>query len=157
MHKLQTQLSHSLRINLLVENNNQASIARIFLAMHMNSIMLIVCGFSTILIEYCENLTVSYILSVFSCRANGFPFYLGFILPFLAIYVFNWIMFIVILVSLVRHTTKVAKQRFIRRNVTIAAGLALVLGLGWGFGLAASSNKILMTSPVHSKSYLAFS
>ena len=97
---------------------------------------------STNLIEYNENLTVSYILSVFSCRANGFPFYLGFILPFLAIYVFNWIVFIVILVSLVRHAAKVAKQRFIRSNVTIAAGLALVLGLGWGFGLAASSNKI---------------
>ena len=76
--------------------------------------------------------------SVFSCRANGYPFYLGFILPFLAIYLFNWIMFIVIIVSLVRH----AKKSFKQSNVTIAAGLALVLGLGWGFGLAASNNKI---------------
>ena len=46
------------------------------------------------------------------------------------------------MVSLVRHAAKVANQHFIRSNVTIAAGLALVLGLGWGFGLAASSNKI---------------
>ena len=79
--------------------------------------------------------------SVFSCRANGYPFYLGFILPFLAIYLFNWIVFIVIIVSLVRHA-KVAKKSFKQSNVTIAAGLALVLGLGWGFGLAASNNKI---------------
>ena len=79
--------------------------------------------------------------SAFSCRANGYPFYLGFILPFLAIYLFNWIMFIVIMVSLVRHA-KVAKKSFKQSNVTIAAGLALVLGLGWGFGLAASNNKI---------------
>eukprot|EP00731_Ephydatia_muelleri_P011149 Em0006g43a len=75
------------------------------------------------------------------CRANGYPFYLGFILPFLAIYLFNWIVFIVIIVSLVRHA-KVAKKSFKQSNVTIAAGLALVLGLGWGFGLAASNNKI---------------
>eukprot|EP00731_Ephydatia_muelleri_P011148 Em0006g42a len=72
------------------------------------------------------------------CRANGYPFYLGFILPFLAIYLFNWIMFIVIIVSLVRH----AKKSFKQSSVTTAAGLALVLGLGWGFGLAASNNKI---------------
>ena len=79
--------------------------------------------------------------SVFSCRANGYPFYLGFILPFLAIYLFNWIVFIVIMVSFVRPA-KVAKESFKQSNVTIAAGLALVLGLGWGFGLAASNNKI---------------
>ena len=86
-----------------------------------------------------------------SCRASGLPFYLGFILPFLAIYVFNWIVFVIIMVSLYKHSarsTSVKKPNatggtnYTLRNVLIAAGLALVLGLGWGFGLAASSHSI---------------
>ena len=89
--------------------------------------------------------------TLFSCRATGLPFYLGFILPFLAIYVFNWIVFVMIMVSIGRHTARSAAVRqasessgnaFSLKNVLIAAGLALVLGLGWGFGLAASSHKI---------------
>lgn len=92
-----------------------------------------------------------YASTMFSCRATGLPFYLGFILPFLAIYVFNWIVFVVIMVSIGRHTARSAAVRqasessgttFSLKNVLIAAGLALVLGLGWGFGLAASSHKI---------------
>ena len=89
--------------------------------------------------------------TLFSCRATGLPFYLGFILPFLAIYVFNWIVFVVIMISIGRHTARSAAVKqasessgntFSLKNVLIAAGLALVLGLGWGFGLAASSHKI---------------
>ena len=86
-----------------------------------------------------------------SCRASGLPFYLGFILPFLAIYVFNWIVFVIIMVSLCKHSarsTTVKKPnatggtKYTLRNLLIAAGLALVLGLGWGFGLTASSHSI---------------
>ena len=97
----------------------------------------------------------------FSCRPSGLPFYVGLILPFLAIYVFNWTMFSIIMVSLCRHWTKLRQARqqgmaardppppatktgsdFTLRHVVNSAGLALILGLGWGFGLAASSNDI---------------
>ena len=40
------------------------------------------------------------------------------------------------------NNSKGGSRHKLRNNVTIAAGLALVLGLGWGFGLAASSNNI---------------
>ena len=83
--------------------------------------------------------------TLFSCRATGLPFYLGFILPFLSIYVFNWIVFVVIMVSIGRHLARASESSgtaFSLKNVLIAAGLALVLGLGWGFGLAASNHKI---------------
>eukprot|EP00731_Ephydatia_muelleri_P032625 Em0024g169a len=80
------------------------------------------------------------------CRASELPFYLGFITPFLGIYVFNWIMFTMIIVSLCKQSARSATGKAGNghklRNVLIAAGLALVLGLGWGFGLAASSNNI---------------
>eukprot|EP00731_Ephydatia_muelleri_P016507 Em0009g931a len=80
------------------------------------------------------------------CRASELPFYLGFITPFLGIYVFNWIMFTMIMVSLCKQSARSATVKagngHMLRNVLIAAGLALVLGLGWGFGLAASSNNI---------------
>ena len=66
------------------------------------------------------------------------------------IYVFNWLVFVVIMVSIWKHSAKSAVKQssesggnpFTIRNVVIAAGLALVLGLGWGFGLAASSHNI---------------
>ena len=56
-----------------------------------------------------------------------------------------------IMVSIWKHSARSAAinqsnaaggNSFTLRNVLIAGGLALMLGLGWGFGLAASSHKI---------------
>ena len=46
-------------------------------------------------------------------------------MPFFVIYVFNWIMFSIIMIKLL-----------------IAVGLSLLFGLGWGFGLTATSSGI---------------
>lgn len=56
-------------------------------------------------------------------------------------------MFVIIMVSICKHSarpavTNTSNKSYKLRNVSIAAGLSLVLGLGWGFGLVASSNKI---------------
>ena len=83
----------------------------------------------------------------FSCRSRELPFYIGLIAPFIILYVFNFIMFILIMASVCKHsyrrrgiTTEKSTFTFVRKNATIAFSLAIVFGLGWGFGLAASSS-----------------
>ena len=82
-------------------------------------------------------------LSSYSCRPYEWPFYFGFIVPFVAIYIFNWIMFIIIIFSLCRGAaqkeTADAKSVVIRQ-LFIAMVLSLLFGLGWAFGLLGSSS-----------------
>ena len=59
-------------------------------------------------------------------------------------YTVNWIMFFVIMVSICKHTQDAgakggSKVSFIKNNVIIALTLAVIFGLGWGIGLAATS------------------
>jgi hypothetical protein len=81
-----------------------------------------------------------------SCRATEWPFWVGTILPFGLVYVFNWIMFVIIMVSICKHTRSIqntkgeeGKLKSGRNNLIIAISLALVFGLGWAIGLAATS------------------
>ena len=79
----------------------------------------------------------------YSCRPYEWPFYFGFIAPFVAIYIFNWIMFIVIITSLCRHAAKRETADFnsvVTRQLFIAIVLSLLFGLGWAFGLIGSSS-----------------
>ncbi len=92
-----------------------------------------------------------------SCRPTEWPFYFGFILPFLGVYIFNWIFFVLIMISICRHTreTNILKEntskektlteniRGLKVNFIIALSLAVVLGLGWGFGLVATSSNVV--------------
>ena len=75
------------------------------------------------------------------------PFYVGMIVPFILIYIFNWVLFTVIIVSLTRKTCvkREAKQQkkdgnagFVRQQLVIVATLSILFGLGWGIGLLAT-------------------
>ena len=87
-----------------------------------------------------------------SCRPTQWPFFFGLILPFVLVYLFNWVMFIFIMASIVRHSQRHAatatgdksgKLRAVRQKVVIALTLSLVFGLGWGLGLLATSTRVI--------------
>ncbi len=89
------------------------------------------CGFSIIII-----------IIIISCRPFGPAFYGGLMVPFLIIYIFNWIIFVSIFVSLLRKkalTNEVGVATKLRQNFIIALTLSLLFGLGWGVGLVATS------------------
>ena len=89
------------------------------------------------------------ITSPHSCRATEWPFYFSFIAPFILLHIFDWIMFIVILASVIKHKSQTNRQvrskestKVHRDNLIIALSLAVVFGLGWGFGLLTTSSSI---------------
>ena len=93
--------------------------------------------------------TISYnelLSDPFSCRPTKWPFWFGWLLPFGAIYIFNWIMFILIMFSLVRHAAKSADtnttstRSVVLRHLFIAIVLSIMFGLGWAFGLIGTSD-----------------
>ncbi len=65
------------------------------------------------------------------------------LVPFGIIYLFNWTVFVVIMVSVVNRTRKSAKLTVKEKSnvshakllVLIALGLSIVFGLGWGIGI----------------------
>ena len=85
---------------------------------------------------------------MYSCRSTEWPFWFGFITPFAALYLFDWIMFVVILVSIIKakHNSTLKSNdsniKLFKRNLIIALSLAVVFGLGWGFGLLTTSSSI---------------
>ncbi len=85
-------------------------------------------------------------ISYYSCRATEWPFYFGFIAPFILLHVFDWIMFVIILASIIKHNKNSVQSKDVRKshrdNVIIALSLAVVFGLGWGFGLLTTSSSI---------------
>ena len=68
------------------------------------------------------------------------------ILPVSLVIIFNWIMFVLIMVSICGHTQgpvtdkkEGSKIKAMQTNFTIAVTLSVVFGLGWALGLAATS------------------
>ena len=83
----------------------------------------------------------------FSCRAFNVPFYIGVIAPFLFIYLFNWIIYGIIIISFLRkavkplHVKEVKEERKRwKQQLLIAITLSLLFGLGWGIGLPATQS-----------------
>lgn len=78
----------------------------------------------------------------------SYPFWFGLVLPFGAIYLFNWTMFFIIIACLLRakHSnprdflSQQSKKRKLKKHFFLALGLSLVFGLGWGFGLLATTS-----------------
>ena len=86
--------------------------------------------------------------AISSCRPTQWPFFFGLILPFVLVYLFNWVMFVIILASILRHTHKHAatsgdkgsKLRAIRQKVVIALTLSLH-GVWLGVGAGATGDE----------------
>ena len=81
----------------------------------------------------------------FSCRAFELPFYIGTVAPFVLIYIFNWVVFVIIIISLMRKQLisrstgmKSKTVSFFKQQLVIALALSLLFGLGWGIGLLAT-------------------
>ena len=69
------------------------------------------------------------------------------VVPFLIIYLFNWILFSIIIISLVRknivstvRSKKVNNVSFFYQQLSIAITLSVLFGLGWGIGLLATQD-----------------
>ena len=80
------------------------------------------------------------------------PFYIGFVLPFIIIYVFNWLLFFLIVVSLCKRDMSKKKmknqtlgkqatldRREFKKYFIITISLSINFGLGWIIGLLATS------------------
>ena len=98
-------------------------------------------GLSVCYISYPLNLCLLY-----SCRVYSYPFWIGLLVPFAVIYMMNWLVFLIIIFSLVcrpsvRHNKGgKEKLRKVKENFLIALGLSILFGLGWSIGLLASSD-----------------
>ena len=76
------------------------------------------------------------------------PYYVGMVVPFLIFYIFNWIIFGVIFVSLihkrfcssVKEADKKPKNSFLHQQLIVVTSLSVLFGLGWGIGLFATQD-----------------
>ena len=69
------------------------------------------------------------------------------VVPFLIIYMFNWVVFVIIIVSLLRKKfqsgvkqTNNINIKFVREQLIIVTTLSVMFGLGWGIGLLATQD-----------------
>ena len=94
-------------------------------------------------------ITLSSLVYFLSCGPSKEPFYFGVIIPFGAIYIFNFTIFTVIMISLIRKQRKSnrlseAKTKGrgsdTKQQFRIAITIAVLFGLGWIFGLAGSQS-----------------
>ncbi len=78
-----------------------------------------------------------------SCRAYGMPYYIGVLVPFGSIYVFNWVMFVLTLTALTKRpaldTINSSKYQKWRKNFWVTVCLSILFGLAWSLGLLASN------------------
>ena len=108
------------------------------------------CSFSCgVFLLYSNNVLLSMMSSspssTCSCSVHGYSLWLGLIVPFGIIYIMNWVLFILILGSLLSKPNimkeKSSKETFhkLKENFMIALGLSALFGIGWAVGLLASS------------------
>ena len=74
------------------------------------------------------------------------PFYIGLLAPFVIVYVFNWIIFALIMIQFFKKNCRTKFQESstkdrhmsLKQQFMIAVTLSLLFGLGWGIGLFAT-------------------
>ena len=93
-----------------------------------------------------------------SCRAHGAPFFIGVLIPFLVLYLFNWIIFLIVVISLLlKKISSKAEENdskkdsgqdsfhsSIKNRLMITMTRSVLFGLSWGLGL------LITTEEVHS-------
>ncbi len=83
---------------------------------------------------------------IYSCGATGPALYIGVLVPFFVVYIFNNTIFFIIMASLLRKSGSKnfadAKRRNrkqeTKQHCRVAFTISILFGLGWGFGLLAS-------------------
>ena len=77
------------------------------------------------------------------CRPLGVQFWVGFVAPFGAIYLFNCVLFVVIICSISRQQAKMSGatgnkelELTFKKRLVISVTLSILFGLGWAIGLA---------------------
>ena len=89
------------------------------------------------------NLPALFSLSFSSCRAFDIPFYIGTVAPFILIYIFNSIVFTIIIISLLKRgqssATKLPGHVYVKQQLGVAISLSVLFGITWGLGLFASN------------------
>lgn len=101
----------------------------------------------------------------FSCRPSEYPYWFGMLTPFGVIYLFNWALFIIIMISITRRTHRASKLSVKETSVLaqgrkltlIAAGLSIVFGLGWGIGVIALITSVVDADSIHFAFEVCFS
>lgn len=76
------------------------------------------------------------------CFPTKWPSYFGIITPFSIVYIFNTVMFFIILFSVLRHGNKDGKETKLRKllkKAIITFVLAMMFGVGWVFGVLGST------------------
>ena len=96
------------------------------------------------------------ICPVCSCYPTSWPLYFGVIAPFALIFIFNLILFIIIMVSLTRRLYQRNKIKSdlaesknlkeLRQLIIIATSLSVLFGLGWVFGLVPQIQQQLIST-----------
>lgn len=108
---------------------------------------------------------ISYFLvCVNSCRPYEVSFYIGTIVPFVLIYIFNWTLFIIIIASLTYRSCKSQyvqprnnpKMTKLRQQLKAAITLSFLFGLSWGLGIPASTKIFGFTPPETMRKILEF-
>jgi hypothetical protein len=78
------------------------------------------------------------------CRVYGYSFWIGAVVPFGIIYIFNWIVYIIVIIYLVQRPNmqkeEGKKNQQAKVNLIVGAVLSVLFGLGWGCGLLASTD-----------------
>ena len=79
----------------------------------------------------------NYFMFLYSCRVSGNSFYIAFLVPVLTILIFNFIIFVLVIKSLLSDTMRAERRSRGLVHFRRVLGIMTVLGITWIFGILA--------------------
>lgn len=80
---------------------------------------------------------------IYRCFPRGWPFLLGILAPFGITYIFNLVVFVIVVVTVQRHRNRIHGKMFKPKNfmktIVVTFVLAVMFGVGWIFGVLGSA------------------